>query len=807
MAKSSQEKKRLKRKTKQKQAQAARSRIAARERAELLAEDAAYFMRAGDLKQAVTVIKKAVRLSPNDPDILGLLGNIASLTENKPLELEALDGLERINALKDENKIGRLWLLMDLGKYQEAVAFSDTLLAGFSTLKISGKARTKKKVKEIRGYCQYKLETERELKRGGDRSNANLVLSQEKIQAALKAAESSKKRSASQRKTDEITEKEKKKNTAASGNAIPAVSDEPRKTFPEIPFSFALERDAFCDALLNAVPVEPGLYDLALESHAIRFKESFETLICLASLTQVRSYWYQEETAKKVLKRFRGRALLSDEVGLGKTIEALIVFSEYLKRGMVKTALILTPTPLVSQWKDEMKSKFGLEIPSTDDADFKKKGDAFWEAPIILASINQAKSKNNFQRVVSREYDMLIVDEAHHLKNRTTLNWKLVNAIQKRFILLLTATPVENNLMELYNLITLLKPGQLETATAFREKFMTKGDPTDPRNRALLKDLLQEVMIRNTRALAGINIPPRYARTIRIESSKSEQAFYARLEALIMALNTSHKGRGRLLSKNLLAQAGSSPKAVEGTLINMLEKKSYTDVLEKELRAVKNLCKTTLDTPKNLALLKLVQSSREKLIVFVKYKGTLEHLKEFLEWHDIPPALFHGQMTNQQKDREIEAFRADKQVLLTTEIGGEGRNLQFCCQMVNYDLPWNPMKIEQRIGRIHRIGQEREVQIFNFCAAGSIEDHILDILDRKINMFEMVVGEIDMIIGRIRGEKEFDELVYDIWVDGHSEEERKKGFDALGTRMKRARTGYEKTRELDEKLFGDSYEL
>ncbi len=805
MAKSSQEKKRLKRKTKQKQVQATRSRTAARERGEVLAEDASYFVRIGNLEKAVTAIKKAVKLLPNDPDVLGSLGNIGNLSKNKILELEAINGLERINALSDENKINKLWLLMELERYQEAVAFSETLLSTFDTLKIRGKAAKKKKVKEIGAYCQNQLNQKKDLKNAQEIFNANSAFSTEKLKKALNAAKSPKKKTVSQNQTDEIPKKGE--NAVSSGALTQVPTGGPLKKLPEIPLSFVLERDSFFDALVNAVPVEPGLYDLALESHAIRFKESFETLVCLASLSQVRSYWYQEETAKKVLKRFRGRALLSDEVGLGKTIEALIIFSEYIKRGMVKTALILTPTPLVSQWKEEMKSKFGLDIPSTDDADFKKKGDAFWEAPFILASINQAKSKNNFEKVVSREYDMLIVDEAHHLKNRTTLNWKLVNAIQKRFILLLTATPVENNLMELYNLITLLKPGQLETATSFREKFMTKGDPTDPRNRALLKELLQEVMIRNTRALAGINIPPRYARTIRIESSKSELAFYARLEALIMALNTGHKGRGRLISKNLLAQAGSSPKAVEGTLINMLEKKRYTDLLEEELRAVKNLCKTTLDTPKNLALLKLIHSSGEKLIVFVKYKGTLEHLKEFLEWHDIPPALFHGQMTNQQKDREIEAFREDKQVLLTTEIGGEGRNLQFCCQMVNYDLPWNPMKIEQRIGRIHRIGQEKEVQIFNFCGAGSIEDHILDILDRKINMFEMVVGEIDMIIGRIKGEKEFDELVYDIWVDAHSQEERKKGFDALGTKMKRARTGYEKTRELDEKLFGDSYEL
>ncbi|WP_052507337.1 SNF2-related protein [Desulfonatronovibrio magnus] len=117
---------------------------------------------------------------------------------------------------------------------------------------------------------------------------------------------------------------------------------------------------------------------------------------------------------------------------------------------------------------------------------------------------------------------MVIIDEAHHSKNRNTLNWKLANTLKKRFLLLLTATPVENNLMELYNLITLLKPGQLKTASAFKEEFITRGDPTDPKNRARLRELLNQVMIRNTRAVANIHIPPRFAETIRIQPTRAE---------------------------------------------------------------------------------------------------------------------------------------------------------------------------------------------------------------------------------------------------------------------------------------------
>ena len=548
-------------------------------------------------------------------------------------------------------------------------------------------------------------------------------------------------------------------------------------------------------------------YEVALEAQRIRFRDSFESLICLTDLHNIRSFWYQEETARKVLKSFRGRALLSDEVGLGKTIEACIVLREYIQRGMVKSALILTPTPLVSQWKEELKTKFDLDFPSTDDPDFRKNEKAFWDQGFILASINHAKGKRNFERVTRREYDIVIVDEAHHLKNRQTLNWKLVNALKKRFLLLLTATPVENNLMELYNLITLLKPGQLRTASAFRKEFMTKGDPTSPQNRARLKELLGQVMIRNTRALAKINIPPRFAETIRVEPTASEKDLYERIDQLVAAINRTDGIGNKLLLKNLLAEAGSSPRAVELTLTRMLRKKDLLLDHQRQIQAICNLSRSMADTCKNRFLLELVRSRPGKKIIFVKFMGTLEQITDFLSWEKIPHAVFHGKMSNQAKNEQIQSFREGRDILVTTEIGGEGRNLQFCHQMINYDLPWNPMKIEQRIGRLHRIGQENEVQIYNLCAAGSIEDYILEILDRKINMFEMVIGEIDMVLGRVRGESDFSDRVYDIWMQSATPADRKKGFTQLAVELKRSKTQYENTRALDEKLFGENYEL
>lgn len=542
-------------------------------------------------------------------------------------------------------------------------------------------------------------------------------------------------------------------------------------------------------------------------AHQIRISDSFENLICLSSLTEIRSLWYQEETARKVMKTFRGRALLSDEVGLGKTIEACIVLKEYIQRGMVKSALILTPNPLVSQWKDELSTKFQLDFLSTDDPEFRTHKADLWNRSFVLASINQAKSKRHVQTVTSRAYDMVIVDEAHHLKNRNTLNWKLVNALKKRFLLLLTATPVENNLMELYNLITLLKPGQLKTATDFRRRFMTKGDPTSPQNRVRLKALLGQVMIRNTRALANINIPPRFAETIKIDPTASEKEMYERITELVRDVNRNEGTGKKLLLKHLLAEAGSSPRAVEKTLIRMLEKKEALIQYTKKIQAILNLSRSMGDTSKNKVLAKIIRNSPGKKIIFIKYLGTLEQITEFLDWNSIPHAVFHGRMDNAAKDEQIQQFREGKDILVTTEIGGEGRNLQFCHQMINYDLPWNPMKIEQRIGRIHRIGQENEVRIYNMCAKGSVEDYILDILDRKINMFEMVIGEIDMVLGRIRGEKEFSDRIYDIWQNTASSKERDKEFAKLATQLKRSKTQYKNTQVLDEKLFGENYEL
>lgn len=778
MAKTKAEKRKAKRKVKSKTRRTSAAATARTEKADFYYWEYEWLREHGDDEKALFNLRKALRLQPTNRMYLEEMIRLGYDMDSDDVQLSGLSGLYDSGQMQDTSLPLFTNLLMQNGRYQRALDIAEVLLSRLSGMKTANKRQIRSTTSRIQDYCRHQL-----------------ALQQTKKTAPGKATRPS---SPPQKDTPP-----RDPSTAPD----PQKHEEKRKPHPDIPVTFSLDEPSFTVPLTGSHFMTHTQYELALEGHSIRFRDSFENLICLKSLHNVESLWYQEETARKVLKSFRGRALLSDEVGLGKTIEASIILKEYIERGIVKNALILTPSTLVSQWQEELRTKFGLDFPSTDDPDFQKRGTQFWQEPYILASINQAKSKRNFPRVIQREYDMVIIDEAHHLKNRNTLNWKLVNSLKKRFLLLLTATPVENNLMELYNLITLLKPGQLKTASAFRNEFMTRGDPTGPQNRSRLKELLGQVMIRNTRALAQVGIPPRFAQTIRVKPSANERMLYTRITDLVHHINEVDAGGNTLLLKNLLAEAGSSPKAVELTLQRLLAERDFLWDHEKEIRAIHNLCRTMGDTEKNKTLHKLIRANHGKKIIFVKYLGTLDHLSEFLTWNDIAHAIFHGGMNNRLKDQAINEFREEKDILVTTEIGGEGRNLQFCHQMINYDLPWNPMKIEQRIGRIHRLGQKNEVMIYNLCAADSIEDYILDILDRKINMFEMVIGEIDMIMGRVRDEKDFSDAVYSIWLNSLVEEERAHGYDQLAARLKRSKSQYEKTRALDEKLFGENYEL
>src|SRR2546426_3536975 len=232
-------------------------------------------------------------------------------------------------------------------------------------------------------------------------------------------------------------------------------------------------------------------------------RSGFDELLCLPLIRGARHYDYQVDTALKVLREMRGRAILADEVGLGKTIEAGIVLKELVVRGLARKVLILTPASLVVQWQEEMTMKFGLDFEIMDEFEDWARHD------LVISSIDTAKRDVHREEIERLSYDVVIVDEAHRLKNRATKNWRLVASARQKYILLLTATPVQNDLDELFNVVTLLRPGQLSSYGGFRERFLRRGDRRTPTNPRELRRLLKEVMIRNRRGSVLVLPPPR----------------------------------------------------------------------------------------------------------------------------------------------------------------------------------------------------------------------------------------------------------------------------------------------------------
>ncbi|MBO0799762.1 MAG: SWF/SNF helicase family protein, partial [Blastocatellia bacterium] len=208
---------------------------------------------------------------------------------------------------------------------------------------------------------------------------------------------------------------------------------------------------------------------------------------------------------------------------------------------------------------------------------------------------------------------------------------------------------------------------------------------------------------------------------------------------------------------------------------------------------------------KEQALVELLRRNpEEKKLIFVHHRETLHRLAGLVQREGFACERFEGGMTGPEKDAAVRRFQDEVQLLICTESGGEGRNLQFCNTLINFDLPWNPMTIEQRIGRIHRIGQTRDVFIFNLAVRGTLEEQVLRILDEKINMFELVVGEIGEILGELEDEQDFADLVYTAWVET-TEAERGTAFEQLSERLVEAKQQYEGVKALDEELFGEEF--
>lgn len=601
----------------------------------------------------------------------------------------------------------------------------------------------------------------------------------------------------------------------------------------------------------------PALVYLA---HRIRLSHSYDKLSSLSN-SRTRLLPHQIEATHRVCSALRPRFLLADEVGLGKTIEAGLVMKELMLRRGYRRILVITPATLTIQWQNEMRNRFNEEFIVMNRSNFHSvlTQAASSDSIRIITSIDFIKNEKYHQKLLKMPWDMAVFDEAHRLRrddSKITQGYQFADQIASRIdaLLLLSATPFRGKLEELYYLIHLLDPHLLGPKHSFYNEYVIPS-----RNGESIEHLrtkLEKILIRRRKVEVG-GFTRRIARTVRFDLSPEERAFYDATTEYVkreynMAMSEKNRAVGFVMivfqklldsSTRALLRALEKRKAMlemrmhrtavfaerldqeEEDFIDSLdsiEDEEYLVELAENLDDRTLLQKNLSDFRKEiLTLSRLIQLGRRirvdrkviklkevidqlrrkghrKFLVFTQFRTTQEYLAEALEGYRV--VQFHGSLNVKQKEDAIEAFRHEAEILISTEAGGEGRNLQFADILVNYDLPWSPLKIEQRIGRIHRFGQKNDCLILNFCTRDTVAERVIEVLEQKIRLFEESIGPSDMLLGTVEDDLRFSRSLMD-FITGRID---RKDFDeGLEERMNRARNSYNLLNQLVAPRFVD----
>ncbi len=562
-------------------------------------------------------------------------------------------------------------------------------------------------------------------------------------------------------------------------------------------------------------------------------------------------------------------ALLADEVGLGKTIEAGLVLSQKWAERK-RRILVIVPSNLRKQWYQELGEKFFLpcrllESKSYNAAIREGRFRPFEVDEIVICSYQFARNKAS--DVANTAWDLVVLDEAHRLRNvykpSNVIANTLKQALKDRYKLLLTATPLQNSLLELFGLVSIIDEHTFGDLKSFKEQFTNLSQEQVFET---LKARLRPVCHRTLRQQVTAYIPytARHPILEHFTPDESEDRLYNLVSEYLRrpnlhALPASQRSLMTLVLRKLLA---SSTFAIAGALQSIssrleakLARQPSTNDLEEELaedyealdetaeeweeeeseaplskedrvaleseiadlKEFARLATSITHNAKGEALLRALGiafekagelGAPEKAIIFTESRKTQSYLLRLLV--DSPYAegivLFNGTNTDDRSkaiyatwlDRHagsdrvtgsksadmrsalVDYFREEGRIMIATEAGAEGINLQFCSLVVNYDLPWNPQRIEQRIGRCHRYGQKHDVVVVNFLNSKNAADQrVYELLDKKFQLFEGVFGASDEVLGAIESGVDFEKRIHDIYQHCRKQEEIKSEFDQL----------------------------
>ena len=506
-------------------------------------------------------------------------------------------------------------------------------------------------------------------------------------------------------------------------------------------------------------------------------------------------YPYQLKVALNVLKDKSSMSLLADEVGLGKTIEVGLVLKEHIIRDNIHSILIVTPKALMSQWQDEMLEKFNERFITSEDRDFD------YSSNRIIISFG--KLARNLEKLNNRQWDMVVVDEAHLLSNTRSKRRQAVASLDRRYMLLSTATPLCNRLNDIYSLVDLLYPGILGTAREFKSMFFADnaGRVIRPDMKNELKRIISKVMVRTLRKDSGIPFTERFIYSVRVKGSHEEEVLsnaaldlmrriylrsYRFSDSPFGGRNNSKGNVNFLMMKELISlqqSLSSSPSALRKSLENRVEKHPEEAGI---ILPVIDECKKVDIYSKAQTLLETLNGiPDEKAVIFTLRLETAYMLCDLLNENMMPSRVYEGKLTGYERKALLNEFRSGTlRYIVATDAAAEGLNLQNASVVVNYDLHWNPMKIEQRIGRVHRRGQEKDVHIFNLVMKDSIDDYVLSILYEKIDLFRMTVGGLEAILSEMKDDDfDMEEAIMDIIMRAGNKRDVKREREKLRENM------------------------